>query len=219
MKEEKIKSDFRKIFYYLGLVIIHYAVHYWMHSIFTLPFLKRICFLTNISLLLNTIYYTSMLIVHLRIIKFHKNLERGLFKFSYCISFVVFTLYWSMILMNPKLLNPGNFSLPILLDLFLHGANYLLNVVEMKFINPKENMEIKVIYYVLFCIIYGVLLKLVLYYLEWAVYPFVHSASHIEYFIILIIALMLVLLADHTYNKLAHDIRHIRHLHIHEKIN
>ena len=112
MKESKINSDFKKIFYYIGLVILHYAIHYWSHSVFVIPFMRRICFLTNISLFLNTVYYTSMLLVHLNLIKFHPDLEKGLFKFAYCISFVVFSLYWAMVVFTPELLYKGSFRHP-----------------------------------------------------------------------------------------------------------
>jgi hypothetical protein len=204
MKESKICADFRKIFYYLALVILHYAIHYWSHTVFPIPFMRRICFLTNISLLLNTIYYTSMLLVHLNIIKFRSDLEKGLFKFAYCISFVVFSLYWAMVVFHPELLYKGSFRLPIVLDLLLHGTNYILNVVEAKFISPRENYNIKLVCYLIFCILYGILLKFVLHFLEWSTYPFVETSSLFEYLVILLISLGLVLFADFTYSFISH---------------
>jgi hypothetical protein len=204
---EKINSQ--KIVYYFALTALHFIIHFWSHNLYDIPILRRLLYLTNISLYLNTVYYASMLLVHTKLINFHRHFELSYFKFCYVISFVVFTLYWAMMLLDPKLLiKDKTLQSPVVLDLLLHGANFILNLVEIKFINPRENYDINYFFYVGFCIVYGAILKIALNVFEWAVYPFVHSASHVEYVVILSCALGLVLVGDVSYCLITNTHQH-----------
>ena len=192
-----------KITYYTLAVLAHLFFINWLELVFPMPVLKRLVYLTTQSLYLNTFYYTSMLLVSLRLISFNRTFEIGFFKFCYVISFVVFIQYWGLVFLSPQLLIRKDIVIPFMLDLFLHGANFMLNLIESKIINPRENYSFHFIFYALFCISYGLLLKALFNILDWAVYPFV-AASHLEYVIILTMALGLVLLGDLSYKRLTH---------------
>jgi hypothetical protein len=197
------KLKFMKITYYALAVLVHLFFINWLHLIFPMPLLKRFAYLTSQSLYINTAYYTSMLLVNLKFISFNRNFELGFFKFCYVLSFVVFVQYWGLVFIQPQLLIRKDIVIPFTLDLFLHGANFVLNLVESKIINPRENYNIHFIFYVLYCIGYGLTLKAVFTLLDWAIYPFV-AASHLQYVIILTMGLGLVLLGDLSYTKLTH---------------
>jgi hypothetical protein len=204
------KYNFLKILYYSIAVFAHLFFINWLHGLFPLFFLKRVCYLTTMSLYLNTIYYSSMLLVNLKLINFHRKVEIGYFKFCYVISFVVFIQYWGMIFLKPDLLLKGSSMMPFTLDIFLHGVNFVLNLAEAKLIDPKENYTFTFLFYILFCCGYGLTLKLLFHVFDYTVYPFV-AASHLEYVIILIMAFGTLMVGDLSYNRLTH--------HHHKKIH
>jgi hypothetical protein len=201
------KFNIFKITYYSLAVLAHLFIINWANTTFPIPFFKRICYLTNISLYLDTIYFITMLLVHLKLIEFHRSVEIGYFKFCYLMSFVVFILYWGIILTNPELLMPKDVKIPLGLDLFLHGANFILNLLEAKVINPRENFSFHFLFYLSFCVVYGTMLKVVLHVFDWVVYPFV-SVGHVEYFVVMLMALGLVMLGDLTYYILTKNHHH-----------
>jgi hypothetical protein len=212
MSQNKI-NIFKTIYYSLA-VMAHLFFINWVHSLFQIPFYKRICFLTNISLYLNTIYYTSMLLVSLKLISFHRKLEISYFKFIYVVSFVVVVQYWGIIFLRPELMyREGVVMLPLTLDIFLHGVNFAINLLETRMIDPKENYSFTYLFYVGLCFVYGFILKMIHYVFDWVVYPFV-AASHVHYVIILTIAIGMALIGDLTYNGLN---RHHHHHHDQKK--
>jgi hypothetical protein len=206
------KFNIFKITYYSLAVLAHLLIIHWTNITFPGPFLKKVCYLTNISLYLDTIYFISMLFVHLKLIEFHRSVEIGYFKFCYVMSFVVFMLYWGIILTNPELLLRKDVKIPLGLDLFLHGANFILNLLEAKLINPRENYSFHFLFYLSFCGLYGAMLKAVMYVFDWVVYPFV-SVGHVEYFVVMLMALGLVLLGDLTYHGLTKNHQYHHHAH------
>jgi hypothetical protein len=108
-----------------------------------------------------------------------------------------------MLVARPQLLIKEHYDSPIVLDLMLHGANYLFNLIELVYISPRENYEIHYLFYGVLCIVYASLLKIILNVYEWAVYPFVASGV-VEYIFIILTALLLVIVGDISYNKIIH---------------
>jgi hypothetical protein len=190
-----------KLAYYTLTVLAHLIIDRWLNIIYPIPFFNRLCYLTGISFYLNTVYYVSMLLIYLKQITFYKSFEQSLFKISYLISFVVFILYWSIVLINPSLVLEQKISFPFVLDFFLHGVNFVLNLVEAKIISPKQNFKFHYLFYLAFCVTYGVMLKVMFHAYGWAVYPFV-AVGILEYLTILIMGLGLIILGDMSYSKI-----------------
>jgi hypothetical protein len=225
----------KRIFYYCLIVIIHLYMHMWLDHIFPESSLfRRMCFLTNISFYLNLIYYSYVLIMHVPYGNRFKHFRflQAYFKFCYAISFVVFILYWGMIFADPSLLisRPDRKMLPLVLDLFLHGANFILNFIEHVFVFPKsDSRAMGLVFYLVFSIFYASFMKFLYHSHGIAVYPFVSKLGIIEFGAFIGLATFLVYLGDLTYRfflkveKITHgeEPLHIHkiHGHLHEHVH
>jgi hypothetical protein len=201
---KELKKGRIRAIYYMFICGLHFGMYYYSSITLPLPFYRKVLYLTNMSFYLNMIYYTWMLLTDHGIFHnskyFNKNTEAAYFKFSYCLSFVVFLMYWGMVFANPDLFGPGRLKIPYFLDLFLHGANYVLNLVEILVVNHKENSR-KVGWqtYLAFTIFYGILLQTVYAVTEIAVYPFVKNLTLVNFFVLNSISFTLVMIGDLSY--------------------
>ncbi len=197
-----------RIFYYCLIVILHLYMHLWLIDIFPETSLfRRMCYLTNISFYLNLIYYSYVLIMHVPYGNRFKHFKflQGYFKFCYAISFVVFILYWGMIFADPSLLisKPDRKMLPLFLDLFLHGANFILNFIEHVFVFPKsDSRAMGILFYFVFSIFYASFMKFLYHSHGIEVYPFVSKLGLIEFTAFIGLATFLVYIGDLTYRFL-----------------
>ena len=67
-----------------------------------------------------------------------------------------------MIFSDPSLLisNTDRKMLPLILDLFLHGANFILNFIEHVFVFPKsDSRAMGIVFYFVFSIFYACFMK------------------------------------------------------------
>jgi len=195
-----------RTFYYLIIVIIHFYMNRWLLNI--LPeslYFFHICFLTCMKFYFNLAYYILML--YLQITRnyrlMHTRFLKGFFKFIYSVSFLVFLCYWGLILINPFLLTTSSSPLPLLLDLFLHGANYVINLAEHVYVCPKDDCgEFGYLPYILFALFYSSLLQGLYAFFGVKLYPFVEKMNLIGFILINLIAFGIVLIGDFTYYKL-----------------
>lgn len=212
--EEKIVTDFAeatglykrktRFVYYLLVVSVHIYMQMWSRQIFPVPITRHLCYLTNMSFYLNFIYYTYVFLLHTPIRERIKNynLLKGISKFAYTLSFVVFVLYWGMIIADPTLLMKKGRIIPFGLDLFLHGANYGLNLIEHVYLFPKgDSHHVSYFFYTLFMAFYGCLLQFVYNFYGMVIYPFV-ELGFIQYSVINLIGLGLVLIGDFSFKML-----------------
>ncbi len=194
-----------RVFYYCVIILAHLYMHFWLKDIFPeTSFFRRLCYLTNMSFFLNLIYYSYVLIMHVPYGNRFKHFKflQAYFKFCYAISFVVFILYWGMVISDPSLLisRPDKKMLPLALDLFLHGANFILNFVEHVFVFPKSDSKaIGVLSYLLFSFCYAFFMKFLYHSHGIEVYPFVSKLGILEFSLLIGIATFLVFLGDLTY--------------------
>lgn len=191
--------------YYLILVLIHTYFMHWSYVLFPVSIFVKLCYLTNISFYTNFVYYIYIFLLHTPLQKYIKNITflRGLFKFAYTLSFVVFILYWGMILANPNLLKRHDYSIPLTFDFFLHGANFIFNLIEHIYVLPRQNSDhVSYKFYVIFLMIYGSFLQLLYFLYNMAVYPFVATLSILQFLLVLVIAVILLIIGDYTYKLL-----------------
>lgn len=198
-----IKRRQKREYYYGGLFGLHAFAFLWLqHVLYPVqPVVHQFCYLTMISFYLNFFYYFLMFLIDKKIIKDSNiSLQHTYFKFAYVISFVVFIMYYGMILVDRSLLKSGNFAMPMLLDFFLHGLNYLFNVLELAFLNRRENTDkINHITYLIFGICYFSFLQIIYNQYEIAVYPFVKNSNFFKLMGIFASALAFISLGDLTY--------------------
>lgn len=198
---KSVTSIILRIIYYLCVVLAHFYFNHWVVELFNTPILIRLCYLTNLSFFINMIYYIIILIEHIlqrRIVT--KSFINSYFKFAYSISFVVFVLYWAMITINPSLLAKDGKFLPIILDLFLHGANYVLNLIEHIYLDPKEDSDyVNYKVYFIFMVFYKSMIHLVYHLAGIVVYPLVTKLNITGNIILLCSGYSLIMLGDFTY--------------------
>jgi hypothetical protein len=207
-----------RLLYYLIIICLHFYMHNWLAEVFPdVTFFRRILFLTNISFYSNLIYYIYVFIMHVPYgHKFkHHIFLTAYFKFCYGLSFVVFIMYWGMVISDPSLLvrDPTITILPLFLDLFLHGANFILNLIEHVFVFPKSDSKaIGILFYGLFSMGYAVLLQIVYKSHGISVYPFVNKFSLIEFSLFVGVATFMIYIGDCTYRLF---LKKEKHHHVH----
>jgi hypothetical protein len=194
-----------KFVYYFSLVYLHYYMRQWLLDVIpVISIIKHFSFLTIISLYLNYFYYSYSLLLETKIGSYiinHRFLT-DVFKFAYVISFVVFLLFWTILFIDPNLLRQGEIILPFYLNIFLHGANYILNLIEHTFVSPKPNSSrVNFKFYIVFSITYGVHLQILNLY-GITVYPLVNQLSILQYSIVMMVSFLLTMAGDCTHHIL-----------------
>jgi hypothetical protein len=196
--ESLTKRSF-KIIYYSFLVVLHLHVDYVSRSLYrNLTLLQHFSFNTNMSFFFNLFYFSYVLILNLPFGNSNKtnNLKflQILAKFNFSISFVVFSFYWGMVAYDPSLIlqDHANRILPFKYDIFLHGGNFLLNLVEHVFLFPKSDTNF-IGFSILTCFytIYLFYLKLLFHYFNIVIYPFIGVLELYQLGIILLSAVTL----------------------------
>ena len=207
-----------RVFYYFIIICLHLYMNNWLKEVFPgVPFLRRLCFLTNISFYSNLIYYLYVLIMHVPYGHKFKNFKflSAYFKVCYGLSFVVFIMYWGLVIADPSLLirDPKVTVLPLILDLFLHGANFILNFFEHVYVFPKsDNKAIGIVFYGLFSLCYSLLLQIIYRTHGIVVYPFVSKFSIIEFSLFVGLSTFLIYIGDCTYRFLLKKEKHVQEI-------
>ena len=171
------------VFYYRMIaLIIHvyfakWILDIWGFKIKTFFYLTKINFFMNITYFIYSLYTNS----YEERRKIHcKNLH-SIFKFSFCLAIVVITLYWGIILTSPTLM--GNTPTPAILDVFLHGGNLMVLVLDF-FLDPykvdRKSTHINKTFLLKFTIFYILLLYILYYSIEVEIYPLVSKLNIIQ---------------------------------------
>jgi hypothetical protein len=197
------------ILYYSFVVLLHLHVDYVSRSLYkNLSLLQHFSFNTNMSFFLNLFYFCYALILYLpngNKLKNSKFLEL-LSKFNFSISFVVFCIYWGMVAVDPSLIlsDHKNRLLPLKYDIFLHGGNFLFNLIEHLFIFPKSDTK-NVGFFILtsFYVLYLVYLKIIYHFYEVVIYPFIGVMNLYQLGILLLAAVILANCGRFIYSLLA----------------
>jgi hypothetical protein len=198
-----------RILYYSFLVVLHLHVDHISRSLYkNLTLLQHFSFNTNMSFYFNLFYFSYLLLIHLPFgnkLKNSKFLE-SLSKFNFSVSFVVFSIYWGMVAIDPSLIlqDHANRILPFKYDLFLHGGNFLLNLIEHLYVFPKTDAKsIGFTILTFFYVAYLIYLKVLFHYYNVVIYPFIGVLELSQVFILLISAVVLVNTGRFIYSLLA----------------
>jgi len=198
--------DRKKMLIYFLITLLNTIEYLWISSIFPGSIINRLVFLTMISLFLNWIYYFIRFLTHLDLKLLHDIKERRMFKFSFSLSFLVVVLYWGMILADPSTLLKSESKIPIVLDLLLHGCNFLINLLEHLIIERKVNDRDKFIswkFFFFFAVFYTVEIKVVYWLFNFSPYPLVETMTIPVMIFMNIIAMMIMVLGEFIYNKIS----------------
>jgi hypothetical protein len=175
-------SKIPKIFYPVAFMLyIIFLVWDRYHSKF--PFFQNLLFLTMISYYTNIVYIFFManqewgIFFKHKTYKAHKHWIDKIFNFLFALSFTVMVMFWSMYAKDPNSVLQQGESIPLPLNLFLHGGTFVIFLIEQLFIRRRKDKELKdlcpIWIYFIFVTCYIVLLEIAYYTTGYAVYPFV----------------------------------------------
>ncbi len=196
----------KKMIIYFLISFLNTIEYLWVTSIFPGSLISRLLFLTMISLFLNWFYYFLRFLTHLNLKIFHEIKERRIFKFSFSLSFLVSVMYWGMIIMEPKTLLKSENKLPIILDLLLHGFNFVLNLMEHLIIERKVQDKDKMIgwkFYLVFAVFYTIGIKVIYLLFDYSPYPIVETMTVSVMIIMDTIAMLIMVCGEFIYNKIS----------------
>ena len=178
-KESKKKLRNELIIHSIIMIIL-FIICVWDRKVNIPKFPKNFLFLTQICLYTNMIYYSLCIYNNIKekttVNKKSKLLL--LFNFNFCVSFVVFIMYWSMLFLDKATLykKETKIKVPTLLNLLLHGGVFTANIFEIFIINKNKNKPyINIIFYFSFTVFYVGILYFLKILFEIKIYPFIYG--------------------------------------------
>ena len=130
-------------------------------------------------------------------------LERNFFRFNFCLSFLIFILYWGIIFSNKEAIIPKDVVIPPLLDFLIHGGNFLVNFIAHLMVNEhiEDNLLISWKFFFLLSIFYATFYKIIYFIFDYSVYPLVAVMDFKIYLLLIIIATILFLIGEYLFLK------------------
>ena len=177
ISKKKIKNE---LIIHIIILIVLLFICGWDRVVNIPKFPKNFLFLTQICLYTNISYY---------IINLYHNLKKEnaidinskllfFLNFNFSISFVVFIMYWSMIILDKTTLykKETKVKVPTFLNMLLHGGIFAANLFEIFFMNKRKKFSyIKIVFYFFFTIIYIGILYISKILFNIKVYPFIYG--------------------------------------------
>ena len=124
-----------------------------------------------------------------------------LFNFNFCVSFVVFIMYWSLLFIDKTNLyrKDSKIQVPSLLNMLLHGGVFTSNLVEIFFVNKRSKKPyISIIFYFFFTFIYLSLLYILKIFFDIKVYPFIYG-NFLKFLLISLVSVIICLIGHYVY--------------------
>lgn len=185
MKNKNEQKESRKklrneLIIHSTIMLILFIICVWDRKVNIPKFPKNFLFLTQICLYTNIIYYSFCIYNNIKEkTTVNKNTKLLLlFNFNFCVSFVVFVMYWSMLFLDKATLykKETKIKVPTLLNLLLHGGVFTANLSELFIVNKNKNKPyISIIFYFCFTVFYVGLLYLLKIFFEIKIYPFIYG--------------------------------------------
>ena len=125
------------------------------------------------------IYYFQCLYYNFKKQKENKEKIHLLFNFNFCLSFVVFIMYWAMFILDRETLYKKNskYIAPFSLNILLHGGVFIANLFEIFLVIRKQKVPyVKILFFLIFTIVYAGMLYLVKYLFNIKIYPFIYGS-------------------------------------------
>ena len=208
--EEEInkKKAFRKEFFgHISISAFLFIICIWDRIVNIPRFPKNFLFLTQIDLYINMIYYSLCIYYNLASKKGAKGKYQLLFNFNFCVSFVVFIMYWSMFIFDRETLYKKDTKLmvPTSLNMSLHGGVFFANLFEQFYFNKRNNPSyVKIWFYLAFTICYIGILYLAKMLFDIRVYPFIYG-SLFKFIFICLSAFAVCLVGHCIYNFMTRE--------------
>lgn len=216
MKRVGLLNSLRMIMIFIHLFFTHWILDVWGFKIKTFLFLTKINFFVNFFYF----FYSGIIVSYLTYklseniegsetwiektiqLESHEKFANSCFKFGFCLSVVVNILYWSLYFFLPTML--GNTPTPAALDLFLHGGNMAVLVMDL-ILNKKFNKQhhfLSKSFLIKFTIFYFTLQYLVYYTFNIEIYPMVSKLSFPQFSLVGLAGFGLFSLGDLCYEVL-----------------
>jgi hypothetical protein len=173
--------------YRFAMLALHIFFMSWIIEIWGIK-LKTFLFLTKINFFINMFYFAYTCYLHLywrKIMKKDSALAQrsekfvnSILKFSFCLSIAVVSLYWGLLIFAPTML--GDTPTPIFLDLFLHGGNLIVLLIDCILNGKLKNLRethIDPKFLIQFTITYYIIQYAVYYTMNIQVYPMISKLS------------------------------------------
>ena len=185
------------------ILIILLIICGWDRKVNIPKFPKNFLFLTQICLYTNIVYYS---IGSYNNIKQQMTVNKNtkllmLFNFNFCVSFVVFIMYWSLLFIDKTNLyrKDSKIQVPALLNMLLHGGVFTSNLVEIFFVNKRSKKPyISVIFYFFFTFIYLSFLYILKIFFDIKVYPFIYG-NFLKFLLISLVSVIICLIGHYVY--------------------
>ena len=185
------------------ILIILLIICGWDRKVNIPKFPKNFLFLTQICLYTNIVYYS---IGSYNNIKQQMTVNKNtklllLFNFNFCVSFVVFIMYWSLLFIDKSNLyrKDSKIQVPTLLNMLLHGGVFTSNLVEIFFVNKRSKKPyINIIFYFFFTFIYLSLLYILKIFFDIKVYPFIYG-NFLKFLLIALVSVIICLIGHYVY--------------------
>ncbi len=199
----KLKQNLKTLFC-LSVSVITIYEYYWLITVFPgVPFYQRILFLTIFSLFSNLFFFTIKFLMFFKGNIMSENIERNFFRLNFCLSFLVFILYWGMIFTNKDGVIAKGIVIPPLLDFLMHGGNFFVNLVAHLIIieQNEENLFFSWKFFLFISFFYTTFYKVIYFIFNYSVYPLVALMDIWLYFLLIFIATVLFLAGEFLFFK------------------
>ena len=203
-KKKKSKNIFvKEIIIHSLIMIILFIICVWDRKVNIPKFPKNFLFLTQISLYTNMSYYFLCIYKN---IKEQRNTYKNsklllLYDFNFCVSFVVFVMYWNMLFFDKTTLykKESKIMVPTLLNMLLHGGVFTTNLFELFVIKKSKKIPyISIKFYLCFTIFYIGILYFVKIFFGIKVYPFIYG-NILKFFLISFTSFIATLIGHYIY--------------------
>lgn len=169
-KRTSQRQNLARLLFLLGQIyILTWVLHIWGIQI------KFFLFMTLISYHLNTFYFffSTMNNYLPNGIKVSYGKLNTVFRFNFTLATVVTIMYWGIQLADPTMM--GDADYPLYVDLYLHGGNLLVLIIDRTIIDRDHRFEHRVTTFVLlvFSLFYFITIILCYHLTGVAVYPLI----------------------------------------------
>jgi hypothetical protein len=203
---EKNESNYSKMtkLYHLTCVTLYLIFFIYDRIVSSFSFFSNLLFLTFITFHLNWIYFILSILIGFKFCsQWNKDTLDKYFNLCFNLGFTTGVMFWAMYLQDPLSILPKGVTIPIILNVFIHGGIFVLAFFEQTIFNRrKNNNHIQILFIIAFIATYTTLLKICYIICDYAVYPFVKE-NLIGFFTIVISATVICLVGHLIYKILS----------------
>lgn len=193
----------KQILFYLVCILVHVYFFIWQIQLYGFR-LKTFFYLTNISFFTNLIYIFTQFLKKTGIYDTSKEIRDNIFKLGIALAVPVNILFWGLLAIDWKLIfNNSSQVLPLPLNLFLHGGNMLVLLLDNYLVTKHYKTNgIGWRFLLGFASFYSVFLHLLYQFFSIELYALVSKLNLGHYLIIVIFGFMFFLSGHALHSKM-----------------